>query len=100
MTKNRISEEFSKCCKSAVFRTPKTEGFEPYCDKCGEKCEITLLKAKILVDIRKNQSFNVTKMYPQRKIINVLIDTEGKESFEISYLEHECELFIPNKVKA
>lgn len=84
-------KEFSDCCKATASMIPKTGGFDIVCDRCQNDCQITDLQARILVDQRKDKVYNVTKMFPERNIVNVLIDDEG-ESFEISYLVKEIEL--------
>ncbi|WP_252249146.1 hypothetical protein [Clostridium sp. VAP23] len=32
--------EFSKCCSAPVKRSPKIDGYKPYCTKCQKQCEI------------------------------------------------------------
>lgn len=95
MKKTRVKGEFSVCCQTSVTRSPKLAGYEPYCDCCHKKCELTAYKAEILVDGRVGKIYDVVGIIHHRKIINVLIDDEG-EPFEISYLRKELKLYPVN----
>lgn len=32
--------EFSKCCNATIWRSPKIDGYKPYCTKCQKQCEL------------------------------------------------------------